>query len=257
MGKRTQFLTVLVVILLLGNPFRAASQNSYADSIKLIKNELMAYESRLNAIEEGLATYKDCDLYSSNYRDCVERMNAFFEENKSLILLQNKALSDIWSRIQDLREDIDEKMMVLEREKEAEKQRMDLQQDLSEISLQYDQWGTSFQQLGQMKKKAARDTLQSLKKRDLDLFARYSSKKMQNEDVIAQDPSLESMCNHIETLHKTISEAKDIETVKWGDIIFKVIIIVAVLFFLINLIVSKKNLKNQLNGKKNKHIPSI
>lgn len=257
MRKRTQILTLLGILLLLGNPFRAVSQYSYADSIKLIKNQLLAYESRLNAIEEGLVTYTDCDLYSSNYRDCVEQMNAFYEDNKSLILLQNKTLSEIWSRIQDLREDIDEKMMVLEREKEAEKQRRELQQDLSEISLQYDQWNASFQQLGQMKKKVARDTLQSLKKRDLDLFARYSSKKLQNEDIIAQDPSLEYMCNHIETLHKTISEAKDIETVKWGDIIFKVIIIAAVLFFLINLIVSKKNLKNQLNGKKNKHIPSI
>jgi hypothetical protein len=257
MRKRIQILTVLGVVLLLGNPFRAASQNSYADSIKLIKKELLTYESRLKAIDEGVVTYTDCDLYSSNYRDCVAQMNAFFEENKSLILLQNKALSDIWSRIQDLKEDIDEKMAVFERERELEKQKRELYQELSVISLRYDQWDASFQQLGQMKKKAAHDTLLSLKKRDSEMYMEYSSKKMQNKDIIAQDPSLESMCNHIETLHKTISEAKDIETIKWGDLIFKVTIMAALLFFLINLIVSKKKLKNQLNGKKNKHIPSI
>ena len=257
MRKRTQILTFLGVLLLFGNPFRTVAQNSYADSIRMIKNELISYESRLKDIDQGLTAYRDCDLYSRNYRDCVAQMEAFYQENKSLILLQNKALTEIWSRILDLREDIDEKMVALEREKEVEEHKRELYQELSETSLRYDQLNGSYQQLGQMKKKAAHDTLVSLKKRDSELYQEYFSKKTQNEDFIDQDPSLESLCNHIETFHKTISEAKDIETIKWGDVIFKVTIMAALLFFLINLIVSKKKLKNQLNGKKNKHIPSI
>ena len=109
-----------------------------------------------------------------------------------------------------------------------------------------------------MKRKAAKDTLSALKNSDVDLYPEYAAKKIQHKDIISQNPLLDSLCNRIDNCHKTISEAQNIETIKWGDIIFKVTIVAALLAFLINLIVSKKKLNNQLNGKKNKkHIPSI
>ena len=256
MRKRTLLLTFLGVLSLLSSPFKAASQSSYADSVKEVKKALIGYEARLSEIDQSLINYDYCEIYSRNYDECVEFTEYLYETNKSIIL-ENPALSKIWFNIKDLRRDIDEKMVVFKREQETENLRRDLRMEFSQISSQYDQLVVSYQQLDQMKRKAGHDTLQSLKKRDSEIFGKYSSKKIQNENIIAEDSSLKSLCNHIETLHKTINEANDIETIKWGDVIFKVTIMAALLFFLINLIVSKKKLKNQLNGKKNKHIPSI
>ena len=109
-----------------------------------------------------------------------------------------------------------------------------------------------------MKRKAAKDTLAALKNRDMELYQEYTANKIQHKEIISQNPLLDSLCNRIENCHKTISEAQSIETIKWGDIIFKVTIVGALMAFLINLIVSKKKLNNQMNGKKKKkHIPSI
>ena len=256
MRKRTLQWTFLGLVLLLISPFKAVSQSSYADSVREVKQALIDYEARLSKIDQYLMNYDDCAIYSRNYDECVEFTDYLYEANKPMIL-ENAALSKIWFNIKDLRRDIDEKMVVFKREQETENMKRDLRMEFSQISSQYDQLVVSYQQLDQIKRKAGHDTLQSLKKRDSEMFGKYSSKKLQNESIIAEDSSLKSLCNHIETLHKTINEANDIETIKWGDVIFKVTIVAALLFFLINLIVSKKKLKNQLNGKKNKHIPSI
>lgn len=239
-------------------PVRVVSQNSYADSVKAIKNELKTYQAQLQTIEENLVTYADYELLSSTYRDCVERMDIYYDANKSFIALQCQALFDIWSDIKDLREDIDKKIEKLRQESETEKLKQELEADFSVMAFQYDQMSDGFQHLGEMKRKVAKDTLAAWKNRDAELYSTYTAKKVQHKDIIAQDPSLDSLCKRIETCHKTISEAQDINTIKWGDIIFKVTILAALLAFLINLIVSKKKLNNQLNGKKKKKFtPSI
>lgn len=256
MGKRTRILTLWGVLLLFGNPFQIAAQDRYVDSLKEVKKALSGYEARLSEIDQSLINYDYCEIYSRNYDECVEFTEYLYETNKSMIL-ENSALSKIWFNIKDLRRNIDDKMIVFKREQETENLKRELRTEFLQLSAQYDQLLVSYQRLDQMKRKAGHDTLQSLKKRDSEMFVKYSNKKAQNENTIAQDSSLKSLCGHIETLHKTINEAKDIETIKWGDVIFRVTIMAALLFFLINLIVSKKKLKNQLNGKNNKHIPSI
>lgn len=256
MRKQTVILA-LFSLLLWCHPSHGFAQDGYSDSVKAIKNELKAYQAQLESIDESLVTYSDYELYSSIYRDCNEKMDIFYEENKSFIVLQEPALSAIWSGIKDLREEIDAKIENLKLEDVKESKKRELETEFSLTAMRYDQLNAKYKQLGQMKKRVAKDSLLSLKNRETELFTDYSARKIQNKELISQSPSLDSLCKHIDTLHQTISEAKDIETVKWGDLIFKVTIIAALLFFLINLIVSKKNLKKQLNGKKNKHIPSI
>lgn len=251
-------LVVIWFFLLALTPTWAFSQSGYADSVKEIKSELKNYLSQLETIEKNLVTYSDYELYSSTYRDCVERMDVYYETNKSFITLESQLLFDIWSEIKDLREDIDEKIETLRQEAQAEALTRELETDFSLTALKYDQFAATFQQLPQMKRKAAKDTLAALKSRDMELYPVYAAQKIQHKDIIAQNPLLDSLCKRIDSCHKTISEAQNIETVKWGDIIFKVTIVAALLAFLINLIVSKKKLNNQLNGKKKKkHIPSI
>ena len=239
-------------------PAQAVSQSSYADSVKEIKNELKTYQAQLETIERNLVTYADYELYSSTYRDCVERMDVFYEANKPLIALESQMLFDIWSDIKDLREEIDKKIEILRQEAQTETLTRELETELTLTALKYEQLATLYQQLPQMKRKVAKDTLSALKNRDAELYPEYAAKKIQHKEIISQNPPLDSLCNKIDNCHKTISEAQNIETIKWGDIIFKVTIVAALLAFLINLIVSKKKLNNQLNGKKNKkHIPSI
>ena len=245
-------------LLSLALPFGAVSQSGYADSVKMIKNELKTYQAQLEKIDQDLVTYADYELYSSTYRDCVERMDIYYEANKSFIALECPALFDIWSDIKDLREEMDKKIETMRQASEAEARVKELEVDFTQTMLQYERWNITFQQLGQMKRKAAHDTLVTLKNRDAELYTEYATKQIQNKEIITQNPSLDSLCNCIETYHKTISEAQTIETIKWGDVIFKVTIVSALLAFLINLVVSKKKLNNQLNGKKKKkHIPSI
>lgn len=255
----TKKLSVIVwAVVLLALPVRAVSQGGYADSIKAIKNELKAYQSQLETIERNLVTYEDYDLYSSTYRDCVERMDVFYEANKPTIALENQMLFDIWSEIKDLREDIDEKVDSLRQVAEKEALARELETELTLTSLRYEQMNAAFQQLPQMKRKAAKDTLTALKSRDMELYQVYATYKIQHKDLIAKTPQLDSLCGIIDGYHKTISEAQNIENIKWGDIIFKVTIVAALLAFLINLVVSKKKLNKQLNGKKKKkYTPSI
>lgn len=256
--KTRKILVFIGLSLLAMLPLRASSQSSYADSVKEIKSELKNYLSQLETIEKNLVTYSDYELYSSTYRNCVDRMDVYYETNKSFITLESQLLFDIWSDIKDLREDIDGKIATLRQEAQTEALARELETDFTLTAIQYDQLAAIFQQLPQMKRKAAKDTLIALKNRDLELYQVYAAQKIQHKDVIASNPLLDSLCKRIDGCHKTISEAQNIETVKWGDIIFKVTIVAALLAFLINLIVSKKKLNNQLNGKKNKkHIPSI
>ena len=256
--RTRRVLVVIWLVLLALTPTWALSQSGYADSVKEIKSELKNYLSQLETIEKNLVTYSDYELYSSTYRDCVERMDVYYEANKSFITLESQLLFDIWSDIKDLREDIDKKIETLRQEAQNEALTRELETDFTLTALQYDQLAAIFQQLPQMKRKAAKDTLTALKNRDLELYPPYATQKIQHKDIIAQNLLLDSLCKRIDSCHKTISEAQNIETVKWGDIIFKVTIVAALLAFLINLIVSKKKLNNQLNGKKNKkHIPSI
>ncbi len=251
-------LVVIWFFLLALTPTWAFSQRGYADSVKEIKSELKNYLSQLETIEKNLVTYSDYELYSSTYRDCVERMDVYYETNKSFITLESQLLFDIWSEIKDLREDIDEKIETLRQEAQAEALTRELETDFSLTALKYDQFAATFQQLPQMKRKAAKDTLVALKNRDMDLYPVFATQKIQHKDIIASNPLLDSLCKRIDSGHKTISEAQNIETVKWGDIIFKVTIVAALLAFLINLIVSKKQLNKQLNGKKKKkYTPSI
>lgn len=259
MVMRTKTLSIIIwAFLLAAIPARAVSQSGHADSIKAIKNELKTYQSQLETIEQNLVTFEDYDLYSSTYRDCVERMDVFYEANKATIALQNPMLFEIWSDIKDLREDIDEKIAVLREEAEAEALARKLETELTLTSIQYEQMNAKFQQLPQMKRKIAKDTLAALKSRDMELYPIYAASKTQHKDLIAQNPLLDSLCGRIDSCHKTISEAQNIETVKWGDLIFKVTIVTALLAFLINLVVNKKKLNTQLNGKKKKkYTPSI
>ena len=250
--------SLLWIILMVTLPVRVMSQNGYADSVKEIKNELKNYQAQLETIEQNLVTYADYELYSSTYRNCVERMDVFYEANKPFIALESQILFDIWSNIKDMREEIDKKIETLSQEAQVETLTRELEAELTLTALKYEQLSALYQQLPQMKRKAAKDTLSALKNRDVDLYPEYAAKKIQHKDIISQNPRLDSLCNRIDNCHKTISEAQNIETIKWGDIIFKVTIVAALLAFLINLIVSKKKLNNQLNGKKNKkHIPSI
>ena len=256
---RTRILSIILwAFLLVTLPLRAVSQSGYADSVKEIKNELKTYQSQLETIERNLVTYSDYELYSSTYRDCVERMDVFYEANKPFIALESQMLFDIWSHIKDLREEIDKKIERLRQEEQTEALTRELETELTLTSLKYDQLSTVYQQLPEMKRKAAKDTLAALKNRDMEFYQEYTANKIQHKEIISQNPLLDSLCNRIENCHKTISEAQSIETIKWGDIIFKVTIVGALMAFLINLIVSKKKLNNQMNGKKKKkHIPSI
>ena len=75
-------LVVIWFFLLALTPTWAFSQSGYADSVKEIKSELKNYLSQLETIEKNLVTYSDYELYSSTYRDCVERMDVYYETNK-------------------------------------------------------------------------------------------------------------------------------------------------------------------------------
>ena len=156
------------------------------------------------------------------------------------------------------RKDIEKKMEKLQQEAKTAALARDLETEFTLTALQYDRLTSIFQQLPQMKRRIAKDTLVALKNRDMDIYPIFVAQKNQHKDIIASEPMLDSLCKRIESGHKTISEAQNIETVKWGDIIFKVTIVAALLAFLINIIVSKKKLNNQMNGKKKKKFtPSI
>lgn len=256
---RTKTLSIVVwAVLVLTLPMRAVSQSGYADSVKAIKSELKNYQAQLESIEREMVTFTDCDRLSDDYLRCTTQMDVFYNENRSFITLQSQILYDMWMDIMVLRKAIDEKMEILQQEAKLEALARDLEAEFTLTALQYDQLTAIFQQLPQMKRKAAKDTLVALKNRDMDLYPVFATQKIQHKDIIASNPLLDSLCKRIDSGHKTISEAQNIETVKWGDIIFKVTIVAALLAFLINLIVSKKQLNKQLNGKKKKkYTPSI
>lgn len=250
---RTNILLMFaLVILVMMLPVQAISQNGYEDSVKMFKNEMKNYRTQLETIESDMITISDCERLSGDYSKCTNRMDVFYNENMSFITLKSQVLYDYWVDIMALRNDIDKKMESLKQEARMEALAHDLEEELTLTAFQYDQLTTMFQQLSQMKRNAAKDTLIALKKRDMDIYPIYATQKAQNKDIIASNSRLDSLCKRIDSGHKTINEAQNIETVKWGDIIFKVTIVAALLAFLINLIVSKKKLNNQLNGKKNK-----
>ena len=254
--KKKTFLQLCVGCLILLLPYNAFTQARFADSLKTVKKELTNYKMELESIYESFDTENEYENDMKRYDDCSEQLMIFFEPRKTFIA-EYSTLYSIWSDIKQIRDDIDEKIEVLKKKQELKKTLTILREDLELTCTQYKILISQFQNLDQMKRNPASDTLAKLKNRDAELFNEYSIQKTQHKELIAQEPTVDSLCDFIEASHKTISEAKDIEKIKWGDIIFKVTLVLAVLFFIINLIVSKAKLKKQLNGKKNKHIPSI
>ena len=235
------------------------AQMSMRDSLRDAVRELTSLQEQLVRIDEKITTYSDYEVYSSDYRDFCMQADYYYQGHQPFIMSQKEKLFSIWSNIVDRREAIDEKISNLEQENQRQMMLNDLNNEFLGVKMQYEQLLQGVQIIPSMKRNPSADTLALIKKKDSELYPTFSAKKSQQDvkDLIAQNPSLDSTCNFIETAHKAISEAKDIEKIKWGDIIFKVTLVTAVLFFLINLIVSKKKLKTQLNGKKNKYPPSI
>ena len=235
------------------------AQMSMRDSLRDAVRELTSLQEQLVRIDEKITTYSDYEVYSSDYRDFCMQADYYYQGHQPFIMSQKEKLFSIWSNIVDRREAIDEKISNLEQENQRQMMLNDHNNEFLGVKMQYEQLLQGVQKIPSMKRNPSADTLALIKKKDSELYPTFSAKKSQQDvkDLIAQNPSLDSTCNFIETAHKAISEAKDIEKIKWGDIIFKVTLVTAVLFFLINLIVSKKKLKTQLNGKKNKYTPSI
>ena len=253
--KLSSFVCAVLMAVL---PAQAMPQSRYADSVREIKGELRSYQSQLEAIDRELVTFTDCERLSDDYLRCTTQMDVFYNENMSFITLQSQILYDMWMDIMVFRKDIEKKMEKLQQEAKTAALARDLETEFTLTALQYDRLTSIFQQLPQMKRRIAKDTLVALKNRDMDIYPIFVAQKNQHKDIIASEPMLDSLCKRIESGHKTISEAQNIETVKWGDIIFKVTIVAALLAFLINIIVSKKTLNNQMNGKKKKKFtPSI
>lgn len=258
MRNKLHFLFAFVVVAILLQSSLVA-QSSMRDSLKAAVKELNALQEQLVAIDGKINSYTDYEVYSSEYRDFCVEADYYYEGHQSFIMSQKEKLFSIWSKITDLKESLDSKIKELEQERQKQEQLDALKVELENLKMQYEQLLLGFQRLPSMKRNPSADTLALLKKKDSELYPNFSAQKSQPDfkDLVAQNPPLDSLCNYIEGAHKTISEAKDIEKIKWGDIIFKVTLVSAVLFFLINLIVSKKKLKTQLNGKKNKFTPSI
>lgn len=258
MGNKLHILFVFFSLTVLVHSGLEA-QMSMRDSLKNAVRDLTSLQEQIVAIDEKITTYTDYEVYSRDYRDFCMQADYYFEGHQPFIMSQKEKLFPLWSQIVDRREALDEKISNLEQENQRQMMLNDLNNEFGSVRMQYEQLLQGFQKIPSMKRNPSADTLALLKKKDSELYPTFSAKKSQQEvkDLIVQNPSLDSTCNFIEAAHKAISEAKDIEKIKWGDIIFKVTLVTAVLFFLINLIVSKKKLKNQLNGKKNKYTPSI
>ena len=258
MKNRLQFLLVFLILTVYAQA-GAVAQMSMRDSLKNAVRELTALQERIADIDDKITNYTDYEVYSSEYRDFCTEADYYYEGHQSFIMSQKEKLFSIWSKISDLREALEEKISNLEQENQKKELLEKLGGEFGEVKAQYEQLLQSFKKIPSMKRNPSADTLALLKKKDSELYPVFSAKKAQPEvkELVAQNPPLDSVSNFIETAHKTISEAEDIEKIKWGDIIFKVTLVSAVLFFLINLIASKKKLKNQLNGKKNKFTPSI
>lgn len=258
---RPHRLSILVCLLLIALPsVQVFSQSGFIDSMREFKNELKSYLSQLETIQSEIALNQDYEQISNEYLICTPQMDAFYEENKSFIQLKKqKDLSDLWSKILLSRKEIEKQLEDLKLKAQKEEQARDLEAALTATSLQYDQLSERFRKRALMKRKAANDTLDVLKKRDGELYQNYLTQKTQHAELIKQNDLLDSLCRRIESSHKAIDEAQNLKITNWGDIIFKVTIVTALLAFLINIIVSKKKLNNQLNGKKKKKkfTPSI
>lgn len=255
--KRNIFIQLFAVfLLLLSLPSQAVTQTRFADSIKAVKKQLSSYKTDFESLNTAFETDENLEKNLSLYNDCCEKLQIYFDDRKSFITEYN-TLYSIWSDIKQIRTDIDDKIETLEKAEERQNTLTKLNQDLEQIDKEYQDLIQRFQGLSQLKRNPASDTLDLLKNRDTELYTEYFSLKTRYKDLIEQEPSMNSKCTTIETSHRIISETPKIEKIKWSDIIFKISLLAAVLFFLINLIVSKKKLKDQMGGKKKKQIPTI
>lgn len=247
--KIKQFQIGLIVLWLLF-PLVGVAQTTHADSVKTAKAELKEFlkerESGLVALDNGQPCNcdpKDWDFFYETYRPLIHG---------------DEELNSMRKKIEELDVKIVEKKESISEKEENQKKQTQFQADLEGIHQKYKDLMRQYQALDQLKRNARSDTLEKIQNSEREIFAKYQFLIDQNKDYTAQPP-VDTVCKYIEKSHREISDAPKIEKIKWGDIIFKVTLVVALLFFVINLIVSKKKLKNQMNGKsKNKKsIPTI
>lgn len=256
--KKNKFITnaLFCGIILLLFHFTAVSQSSFRDSLNIVTKELTAYKTQMQELYEAFDDTNKYEACTENFdRNCMLIDNYFI--NNQDIIRKCPDLFNIWGDIETIRKKTNEKKELIPKEKEKQKKLTQLRAELELTLQQYKGIITQYQELDKIKRNPAHDTLQKLKNRNDVLYEKYSQLKMQNNELISDNHSVDSLCNLIEAAHKTISEAKDIKKINWGDIIFKVVIVGGLLFILINIIVSKKKLKKQLNGSKGKNIPTI
>lgn len=232
-------------------PISVGAQQSFLkDSIKLVQGELVQWEKDLKAACDGLEAGNKKDYSFSS-------LDRYLERNKDF-LLAHEEFDCSCERIDQLRNEIGKRIeSIIENEKNQE-ELVKCKEGLEAICQKYTALMKQFNTLDQLKRNARSDTLAKIKKVDGELFNEYTAKKTQYGESASQPP-LDSLCKYIDNSHHAISEAPEIEKIKWGNIIFQVTIVAALLFFVINLIVSKKKLKNQMGGKakKKKDIPTL
>lgn len=214
------------------------------DSVQRAQQYMHGLYEELIAIEEKITTPADADYFESKISDNVVLMETFFTNNQTLITEYQQVLFSVYSNHRQLAKDIERKIDKIKEEEQSQKEKEKIAAALADYHSEFRLLENSAKQYVSSKEA---DSLKKIQTKSLTSFNEINSQYLRNKEIVDSDEELKSLFTAIKSSHEDISNMTVVSLKgRVGEILFKIVIVLAVFIFIINMIKTKMQFKKHL-----------
>jgi hypothetical protein len=193
----------------------------------------------LTEIDKGIQTPNDVHLHEKYLKENRLLMETFFQENKKEITAHQELLFSRYAQYMELSSALDKKINRLQ--EEGEKELIE-----ERLTTMFDKYLSDFQNYEAVAllyvENNAEDSLNSIKLRANTAFMEINNDYFQHKKLVEDNPELKKKYENIKLSQEHIQTLM-VSPTKWGDIIFKGTVVLALLIFVGNMVKTKLQFK--------------
>lgn len=229
------------------------------EKVEKAKDQIAGLYGDLRIVDGKIQFFEDIEVNEREYLSLKDRFGIWESNNQSYVL-EEEEISKKYESYRNLQYELEKKMDSLK----ADKEKQDKIQKVASKFVEYQSQMQSLERQGNKCQENKRiDSLNMIKNKASDCFSQSSAFYMGNQEMVDENDSIKLLWNDINDINSRIKDM-NIVPIKWGDLVFKIVIVCAALFFGINLIAQKIKMKKMTQitvdnhrKKKEENMPSI
>lgn len=235
-----KFCLLILLWIGLSGEYTSVQQDSQTGDIVLdIQGSIENLYQDLAEIDNGIQTPNDVHLYEKYLNENRLLMETLFQENKKEITAHHELLFSRYAQYMELSSTLDKKINRLLEQKEKE--------TITEhLTTMFDKYLSDFQSYEAVAllyvENNTGDSLNSIKLRANTAFMELNNDYFQHKKLVEDNPELKKKYENIKLSQEHI-QTLTVSPIKWGDIIFKGTVVLALLIFVGNMIKTKLQFK--------------